>query len=67
MAEEYVEEIFSMDSIVQRVSCVQNPEIGEVLVCKQEFWNLYNPYTVSIVCEDNVIVGQVPQAISALC
>ena len=40
MAEEHVEEIFSMDSIVQGFHVckdVWNPEIGEVLICKQEF------------------------------
>ena len=69
MAEKHVEEIFSMDSTLQGFHVykdVWNPENGEVLICKQEFWNLHDPYTVTIVCEDNVIVGQVPQAISAL-
>lgn len=58
MAEEHVEERFSMDSIVQGFHVykdVWNPEIGEVLICKQEFQNLHDPYTVSIICEDNVI------------
>ena len=31
------------------------------------FGNLHDPYAVSIVHEDNVIVGHVPQTISALC
>ena len=53
MAEEHVEERFSMNSIVQGFHVykdIWNPEIGEVLICKQEFWNLHDPYTVSIVC-----------------
>ena len=46
---------------------IWNPEIGKVLICEQEFGNLHNPYTVSVVCEDNIMVGHVPQTISALC
>ena len=35
--------------------------------CEQEFGNLHDPYAVSVVCKDNVIVGHVPRTISALC
>ena len=57
MAEEHMEERFSMDSAVQR--CIH--------ICEWEFGNLHDPYAISIVHEDNVIVGHVPQTISALC
>ena len=69
MAEEHVER-FSIDSAVRGFHVykdIWNPEIDEVLLCEQEFGNLHDPYTVSVVREDNVMVGYVPRTISALC
>jgi len=69
MTEEHMER-FSIDSAVQGFHVykdIWNPEIGEVLICEQEFGNLHNPYAISVVCEDNVMVGHVPRTISALC
>ena len=63
-------ERFSIDSTVRGFHVykdIWNPEIGKVLMCEQEFGNLHGPYVVSVVCEDNVIVGHVPRTISALC
>ena len=63
MAEEHVER-FSIDSAVRGFHVykdIWNPEIGEVLLCEQEFGNLHDPYAVSVVREDNVMVGHVPR------
>ena len=62
MAEEHVER-FSMDCAVQGFHVykdIWNPEIGEVLICEQEFGNLHNLYTVLVVGEDNIMFGHVP-------
>ena len=63
-------ERFSIDSAVRGFHVykdIWNPEIGEVLLCEQEFGNLHDPYAVPVVREDNVVVGHVPRTISALC
>ena len=49
MAEEHVER-FSIDSAVRGFHVykdIWNPEIGEVLLCEQEFGNLHDPDAVS--------------------
>ena len=59
-----------MDFAVRRFHVykdVWNAEIGEVFKCEQEFGNLHDSYTVSIVGKGNVVVGHVPQTIIALC
>jgi len=69
ITEEHMER-FSIDSAVRGFHVykdIRNPEIGEVLICKQEFKNLHDPYAVSAVHEDNIMVGHVPRTISALC
>ena len=38
---------------------IWNPEIGELLMCEQEFGNVYDPYTASVV-RDDIVVGHVP-------
>ena len=55
--EEHMEERFSVDSAMRM--CIH--------ICGQEFGSFHDPYAVSIVHEDNVIVGHVPQTILALC
>ena len=45
---------------------IWNPEIGELLICKQEFGNVHDPYAISVV-HDDVVVGNVPQNILSLC
>ena len=40
--------------------CIRKPEIGEMLICEQEFENLHNPYAILIVHNDSVFIGHVP-------
>ena len=59
MAEEHVER-FSIDSAVRGFHVYKdlwNPEIGEVLLCEQEFGNLHDPYAVSVVREEMAADG----------
>ena len=63
-------ERFSIDYAVRGFHVykdIWNPEIDEVLLCEHEFGNLHGPYAVSVVREDDVMVGHVPRTISALC
>ena len=69
MTEEHLER-FSIDSAVRGFHVykdIWNSEIGKVLICEQEFGNLHDPYAVSVVREDNITIGHVPQTISVLC
>ena len=62
MSKIMAEERFFVDSVVRGFHVykdIWNPVVGELLVCKQEFGNLHDPYTVSVVHEDGVIVGHI--------
>ena len=64
------EERFFVDSVIRGFHIykdIWDPEVGELLVCRQEYGNLYDPYAASVIRGDNVIVGHVPQKISSLC
>ena len=54
-----------MDSMV--FMDVWNPVVGDILMCQREFGNLHDPYAVTVVCEDAVIVGHIPRTILSLC
>ena len=56
MTVEHVER-FSIDSAVQGFHVYKdtwNPEIGEMLICKQEFRSLHDPYTVSVMDDQRI-------------
>lgn len=45
---------------------IWTPEHGELVVCKQEFGNIMDPYAVAVVRQGS-IVGHIPRKISAIC
>ena len=66
--EEEEESIF-VDSMVRDFHIykdVCNPVVGDILMCQREFGNFHDPYAVTVVCEDAVIVGHIPRTIPSL-
>ena len=64
------EEWFSMDSVVRGFHVykdVWDPFFGEELLCEQDVGNIHDPYAVSVVHSDGLVVGHVPRSISSLC
>ena len=66
----WVKKGFFVDSVIRGFHIykdIWDPEVGELLMCRQEFGNLHDPYAVSVIRGDEVIVGHVPRKISSLC
>ena len=39
---------------------VWNPVVSDIRMCQREFGNLHDPYAVTVVRKDAVIVGHIP-------
>ena len=40
---------------------VWNPVVGDILKCQRESGNLHDPYAVTVVRDDAIIVGHIPR------
>ena len=38
-----------------------SPHIGKMLLCQPQFGNIMDPYVISIITEDEVVVGHIPE------
>lgn len=59
-----MEERFVVETVVRRYHVykdVWKPRLGELLQCKMEFGNIYDPYAVAVVRDDGgEVVGHIP-------